>query len=91
MGIKRKIDVTFNLFTFRTVNALAELAQIIHEHAPDAIKSGEIKNHFGRKVAIVSKSIPLKCYFLLIFGKDAYAPSTHYASHSLPNSICPVQ
>lgn len=31
-----------------------ELAQIIHENAPDAIKAGEIKNHFGRKVAIVS-------------------------------------
>ena len=35
-------------------NRFAELAQIIHEHAPDAIKTGEIKNHFGRKVAIVS-------------------------------------
>ena len=27
---------------------------MINEHAPDAIKNGEIKNHFGRKVAIVS-------------------------------------
>ncbi|KAL9126780.1 MAG: hypothetical protein Q9217_004228 [Psora testacea] len=31
---------------------IKQLAQIIHEHAPDAIKTGEIKNHFGRKVAI---------------------------------------
>ncbi|KAG8529345.1 Elongation of fatty acids protein 2 [Bacidia gigantensis] len=31
---------------------IKRLAQIIHEHAPDAIKTGEIKNHFGRKVAI---------------------------------------
>ena len=33
-----------------------ELAQVILEEAPDAIKTGEIKNHFGRKVAIVSIS-----------------------------------
>ncbi|KAL8676349.1 MAG: hypothetical protein Q9186_007124 [Xanthomendoza sp. 1 TL-2023] len=32
---------------------IKQLAQIIHENAPDAIKTGEIKNHFGRKVAIV--------------------------------------
>ena len=25
---------------------------MINEHCPDAIKTGEIKNHFGRKVAI---------------------------------------
>jgi hypothetical protein len=32
----------------------AELSSVIKEHAPGAIKLGEIKNHFGRKVAIVS-------------------------------------
>ena len=31
-----------------------ELFQIINENAPDAVKAGEIKNQFGRKVAIVS-------------------------------------
>lgn len=31
----------------------ADLYQVIAENAPDAVKSGEIKNHFGRKVAIV--------------------------------------
>ena len=31
-----------------------ELFKVISEEAPDAIKAGEIKNHFGRKVAIVS-------------------------------------
>jgi hypothetical protein len=30
-----------------------DLYQVIKENAPDAIKVGEIKNHFGRKVAIV--------------------------------------
>jgi hypothetical protein len=25
----------------------------VQEHAPDAVKTGEIKNQFGRKVAIV--------------------------------------
>ncbi|KAL1962737.1 hypothetical protein VTN77DRAFT_9191 [Rasamsonia byssochlamydoides] len=31
---------------------IKQLYQVIAENAPDAIKSGEIKNHFGRKVAI---------------------------------------
>lgn len=33
---------------------IKHLFQIIKEEAPNAIKEGEIKNHFGRKVAIVS-------------------------------------
>lgn len=32
---------------------IKQLFQIIKEEAPEAIKEGEIKNHFGRKVAIV--------------------------------------
>jgi flap endonuclease-1 len=31
---------------------IKQLFLLIKEHAPDAIKYGEIKNHFGRKVAI---------------------------------------
>jgi len=31
---------------------ISELFQVINEHCPDAVKSGEIKNQFGRKVAI---------------------------------------
>ncbi|KAJ5198334.1 uncharacterized protein N7498_007451 [Penicillium cinerascens] len=31
---------------------IKHLYQVISENAPDAIKTGEIKNHFGRKVAI---------------------------------------
>lgn len=31
---------------------IKHLFQLIEEHAPDAVKAGEIKNHFGRKVAI---------------------------------------
>ncbi|KAF2152480.1 PIN domain-like protein [Myriangium duriaei CBS 260.36] len=31
---------------------IKQLYQVINEHCPDAIKTGEIKNHFGRKVAI---------------------------------------
>ncbi|MCJ1270023.1 Elongation of fatty acids protein 2 [Lobaria immixta] len=31
---------------------IKQLFQVINEHAPDAIKAGEIKNHFSRKVAI---------------------------------------
>lgn len=33
---------------------IKHLAQLIAESAPDAVKTGEIKNQFGRKVAIVS-------------------------------------
>lgn len=32
---------------------IKQLFSIIKEEAPEAIKEGEIKNHFGRKVAIV--------------------------------------
>ncbi|RHZ57616.1 multifunctional nuclease RAD27 [Aspergillus thermomutatus] len=32
---------------------IKHLFQVIQENAPDAVKSGDIKNHFGRKVAIV--------------------------------------
>lgn len=35
---------------------IKQLYQIIKEEAPDAIKEGDIKAHFGRKVAIVSTS-----------------------------------
>lgn len=33
---------------------IKQLFSIIKEEAPDSIKEGEIKNQFGRKVAIVS-------------------------------------
>lgn len=33
---------------------IKQLFSIIKEEAPDAVKEGEIKNQFGRKVAIVS-------------------------------------
>lgn len=32
---------------------IKQLFSIIKEEAPEAVKEGEIKNHFGRKVAIV--------------------------------------
>ncbi|KAL5695200.1 hypothetical protein EMGR_000928 [Emarellia grisea] len=32
---------------------IKHLFQVIQENAPDAIKAGDIKNHFGRKVAIL--------------------------------------
>jgi len=36
---------------------IKNLYQVISENAPEAIKTGEIKNQFGRKVAIVSCSM----------------------------------
>jgi flap endonuclease-1 len=35
---------------------IKQLFSIIRDEAPEAVKEGEIKNQFGRKVAIV-------CYF----------------------------
>lgn len=32
---------------------IKHLYQLIQEHSPEAVKTGEIKNQFGRKVAIV--------------------------------------
>ena len=53
-------------FKSRHCLTIAELAQIIHENAPDAIKTGEIKNHFGRKVAIVSYALEARAFFTLL-------------------------
>lgn len=41
---------------------IKQLFQIIKEEAPDAIKEGEIKNQFGRKVAIVSRHPVLQAW-----------------------------
>lgn len=38
---------------------IKQLFSIIRENAPDAIKEGEIKNHFGRKVAIDAYGTPI--------------------------------
>ena len=35
---------------------IKQLFSIVKEEAPDSVKEGEIKNQFGRKVAIVSIS-----------------------------------
>ena len=40
---------------------------VIAEEAPDAIKTGEIKNHFGRKVAIVSTLILIATHELIFY------------------------
>lgn len=38
---------------------IKHLYQLIDEHAPESIKKGEIKNQFGRKVAIVGQNTRL--------------------------------
>ncbi len=45
---------------------IKHLYQLIQEHAPDAVKTGEIKNQFGRKVAIVSYNLAFTTMQLLI-------------------------
>ena len=41
------------------------LFQVIKDEAPDAFKEGDIKNQFGRKVAIVSSVTGNLCGLLL--------------------------
>lgn len=45
---------------------IKNLYQLIQEHCPGAVKTGEIKNQFGRKVAIVSLNLPTVQDLLLI-------------------------
>ena len=72
MGIKREYQSLSPGVPKYSRNA--ELSQIIHEHAPDAVKTGEIKNHFGRKVAIVCYLRWLSC--TLLTSQDAYVRSS---------------
>ncbi|KAF2993134.1 Elongation of fatty acids protein 2 [Curvularia kusanoi] len=44
---------------------IKHLFQLIQEHAPGAVKTGEIKNQFGRKVAIVRR-VSMSIYSFLI-------------------------
>lgn len=41
---------------------IKQLFSIIKDEAPDAIKEGDIKNQFGRKVAIVRIVPPPLCH-----------------------------
>ncbi|OAP63846.1 flap endonuclease 1, variant [Fonsecaea erecta] len=45
---------------------IKQLYHVIAEEAPDAIKTGEIKNHFGRKVAIDAYASSMSIYSFLI-------------------------
>jgi len=46
---------------------IKQLFQIIKDEAPDAIKEGDIKTHFGRKVAIVSLAFDGSDFTLLLW------------------------
>lgn len=57
---------------------IKQLFSIIKEEAPEAVKEGEIKNHFGRKVAIVSLSLaPVHCFSWLIMSAGCVCRPTH--------------
>lgn len=61
-----------------------DLYQVISENAPDAIKTGEIKNHFGRKVAIVSQTSRLPIFrlqFPKLTSRHFWAIQDAYACH----------
>jgi hypothetical protein len=52
---------------------IKHLFQLIQEHAPGAVKTGEIKNQFGRKVAIVR--VPRAQYYM--FSTDHFRMRMH--------------
>ncbi|GAB1205739.1 Elongation of fatty acids protein 2 [Aspergillus pseudonomiae] len=66
MGIKRKLfsnlttccSTAVEAHLVLTLSFSTDLYQVIAENAPDAVKAGDIKNHFGRKVAIVCDVLP---------------------------------
>ncbi|KAL8807546.1 MAG: hypothetical protein Q9223_005223 [Gallowayella weberi] len=62
---------------------IKQLAQIIHENAPDAIKTGEIKNHFGRKVAIYRSSMSIYSFLVAVRsnGEQLMSESGETTSH----------
>ncbi len=47
------------------------LMKLITEHAPGAIKSGEIKNYFGRKIAIDASMCLYQFLIAVRAGPDA--------------------
>jgi hypothetical protein len=47
---------------------IKQLFSIIKDEAPDAIKEGDIKNHFGRKIAIVGDTKLLSNLLLANFS-----------------------
>lgn len=65
---------------------IKHLFQLIQEHAPGAVKTGEIKNQFGRKVAIVRTLLPDSVEILLTSsGCVCTSPSIFYV-HNLTSS-----
>ncbi|EEP75693.1 DNA-repair protein rad2 [Uncinocarpus reesii 1704] len=67
MGIKR----AFTPICKTNVATLGEyLYQIISENAPDAVKSGEIKNQFGRKTDYIRDTLESNISFLIAVRSD---------------------
>ena len=60
---------------------IKQLFSIIREEAPDAIKEGEIKHQFGRKVAIVSTTTSLQlCTELTLTGCVCIIAQSHLST-----------
>lgn len=61
---------------------IKHLAQVIQENCPNAIKAGEIKNHFGRKVAI-DASMSLYSFLIAVRseGQQLMSDSGETTSH----------
>ena len=51
---------------------IKQLYSIIKDEAPGAIKEGDIKNQFGRKVAIVSRPISALTPLALAFALPSF-------------------
>ena len=60
--MRTSLFVVFRMVT-QTDRRIPDLYQVIAENAPNAIKAGEIKNHFGRKVAIVGVTLAALLFY----------------------------
>ncbi|KAN0072012.1 PIN domain-like protein [Elaphomyces granulatus] len=69
----------------QTDRRIPDLYQVIAENAPNAIKSGEIKNHFGRKVAIVGVTLAALLFYplSLCVGMKLTNPGDHWQDASM--------
>ncbi|OXV11969.1 hypothetical protein Egran_00271 [Elaphomyces granulatus] len=70
----------------QTDRRIPDLYQVIAENAPNAIKSGEIKNHFGRKVAIVGVTLAAFAFLptlSLCAGMKLTNPGDHWQDASM--------
>lgn len=69
--------MAFNVQSAGFLISAVDLYQIIKDNCPDAVKTGEIKNQFGRKVAIVRREAPVTTDSLTLVDRMRKSPQSH--------------